>query len=70
MNSIEVEAEKLLHQKQVKTEQIALYRKILKDNSTSDVLIEKRIEYLESLCRGIIKNELNKTYVKKSHARA
>lgn len=37
------------------------YRKVLNDYKTPNNIIEKRIKYLESFCRNIIKIELNKT---------
>lgn len=36
------------------------YRKLLKDTSSMDEEILKRLEYLESLCRVVIKEELNR----------
>lgn len=39
------------------------YRKILGDKETDDEKIKKRIQYLESFCRSIIKSELE-IYVK------
>lgn len=41
------------------------YRLLLNDSRSSDQQIQTRIEYLESLFRNIIKNEI-KTYVEKS----
>lgn len=41
------------------------YRCILGDDSSSDDLIKKRLEYVEVFCRTIIKNEIKK-YVEKS----
>jgi uncharacterized protein YcbK (DUF882 family) len=37
------------------------YRKITNDYKTQDNLIEKRLSYLESFCRNIIRTELNRT---------
>ena len=34
------------------------YRKILDDKDSSDEQITKRIQYIEALCRNIIKQEL------------
>jgi len=34
------------------------YRAILKDHKSTDEQIKKRIEYIEVLCRGIIRQEL------------
>jgi hypothetical protein len=36
------------------------YRKILKDYRSTDEEIKKRLEYLETFCRNIIKQELEK----------
>lgn len=44
------------------------YRKILKDDVSSDEQIQKRLDYLESLCRNVIKSELEK-YLSKSPER-
>lgn len=38
------------------------YRKILNDHTSTDEQIKKRLQYLEGLCRNIIKPELQ-TYV-------
>lgn len=43
---------------------VAEYRKILQDEKTSDGEIKKKIQYLETFCRNIIKVEINE-YVKK-----
>lgn len=37
---------------------VAEYRLILKDNKSSDDLIKKRILFIESFCRTIIKGEI------------
>lgn len=42
---------------------VAEYREILNDYKTDKERIEKRIKFLESFCRNIIKIELNR-YVK------
>ena len=42
---------------------ISEYRRILGDNKSSDEIIQKRITYLEALCRNVIKIEIEK-YVK------
>ena len=34
------------------------YRQILSDQKSTDAQISKRIEYLEALCRNIIRNEI------------
>lgn len=44
------------------------YRKILNDYSTSDNVILKRLDYLDALCRSIIRTELE-NYVSKTHAK-
>lgn len=36
------------------------YRKILKDDVSSDEQIQKRLDYLEALCRNVIEIELEK----------
>ena len=36
------------------------YRGLLKDKQTADYVIQKRIEYLEALCRNVIREELKK----------
>jgi len=36
------------------------YRKIMKDEISSDELILKRIQYLKAFCKNIIKSELEK----------
>jgi hypothetical protein len=36
------------------------YRKLLKDDVSSDEQIQKRLNYLEALCRNVIKIELEK----------
>ncbi len=41
------------------------YRKILSDYKSTDKQIKKRVEYIESLCRNIIKQELQ-NYAKKT----
>jgi len=43
---------------------IAEYRRLLKDDTSTDEQILNRLEYLESFCRNIIRNEI-KTYVSK-----
>ncbi len=52
-----------VHQKEILDNKISRYRKLLCDYNVSDNVIQKRLEYLENLCRSIIKNELQK-YVK------
>jgi hypothetical protein len=42
------------------------YREIMNDKASTDEQIEKRIEYLDSLCRNIIKEELSK-FLTKNH---
>ena len=37
---------------------IAEYRKIMSDEESSDEQILKRLNYLEALCRNVIKSEL------------
>ena len=37
------------------------YRKILNDYKSTDEQIKKRLQYLESFCRNIIRMELEKT---------
>lgn len=39
------------------------YRRILADNVSTDGQIIKRLQYIEALCRNIIRNEVKK-YVK------
>lgn len=34
------------------------YRKIMNDDISTDERVQERINYLEALCRNIIKNEL------------
>ena len=34
------------------------YRKQLKDYETPDEIVQKRLEYLEALCRNLIRQEL------------
>jgi len=34
------------------------YRKVLNDYKSTDEQIKKRIEYIQALCRGIIRQEL------------
>ena len=36
------------------------YRKILKDSKSTDEQIERRLVYLEALCRNVIRQELNR----------
>jgi hypothetical protein len=36
------------------------YRKMLNDNVSTDEQIMRRVEYIESLCRNIIRQELQK----------
>lgn len=36
------------------------YRRILNDQTSSDELVQKRIDYLEAFCRNIIKTEFEK----------
>lgn len=38
------------------------YRKLLNDFTSSSEIIEKRLQYLESFCRNIIRPELQKIY--------
>ena len=38
------------------------YRKILKDDVSTDEQIQKRLDYLEALCRNVIEIELEKYY--------
>jgi DNA mismatch repair ATPase MutS len=38
------------------------YRKLLNDNVSSDEQIQKRLDYLEALCRNVIRIELEKYY--------
>ena len=40
------------------------YRKILNDQTSSDEKIKQRIEYLEALCRNVIKKELEEVFSK------
>lgn len=40
------------------------YRRILSDHKSTDEQITKRIQYIEALCRNIIKQEIE-NYVKK-----
>jgi hypothetical protein len=40
------------------------YREIMNDKASTDEQIEKRIEYLDTLCRNIIKEELSKFLAK------
>jgi len=47
---------------------VAEYRKILKDEVTDEELIKKRINYIEALCRTIIRTEIEK-YVKSKEAK-
>ena len=42
------------------------YRKIMNDEVSTDEQIEKRIEYLDTFCRNIIKEELSK-FLTKNH---
>lgn len=37
---------------------ISEYRKMLKDYTSTDEQIKKRLEYIESLCRNVIRQEL------------
>lgn len=37
------------------------YRELTGDTNTSDKLVIQRIFYIERLCRGVIKQELQKT---------
>lgn len=37
------------------------YRHMLNDHISKDGLIEKRIQFMESLCRNVIRIELSKT---------
>lgn len=39
---------------------IARYRKIMKDETSTDEKILYRIQYLEALCRNVIRQELDK----------
>ena len=39
---------------------ISEYRHILKDQTSSDELIKKRLQYIEAFCRNIIELELKK----------
>ena len=43
---------------------ISDYRKIMGDKISTDKQIEKRILYLDTFCRNIIKAELNKFFAK------
>ena len=47
-----------LRSKEALSSKIREYRKLLNDNTTLDEKIQKRIEYLEALCRNIIRTEL------------
>ncbi len=47
---------------------VSEYRRILNDYSTSDSAILKRLDYLDALCRSIIRTELE-NYVSKTHAK-
>ena len=40
------------------------YRKLLKDDVSSDEQVQKRLDYLEALCRNVIKIELQKHLLK------
>jgi DNA mismatch repair ATPase MutS len=40
------------------------YRKLLNDNVSSDEQIQRRLDYLEALCRNVIRTELEKYYKK------
>ena len=42
------------------------YRKIMGDKISTDKQIEKRIQYLDTFCRNIIKEELSK-FLTKNH---
>ena len=44
---------------------ISEYRRMLNDHTSTDDAITKRLEYIESLCRDIIRREL-KAYVEKT----
>jgi hypothetical protein len=44
--------------------EIKEYRKILNDDFSSDEQIQKRLDYLEALCRNVIKIELEKHFPK------
>ena len=46
---------------------VAEYRKILGDIKSTDVQITRRLQFLESFCRNIIKPELQKIYGKQYH---
>lgn len=43
---------------------ISDYRKIMGDKISTDKQIEKRIQYIDTFCRNIIKDELNKFLAK------
>lgn len=48
---------------------IAEYRKLLNDHTTPDERIQARIEYLVSVCRNIVRTEIE-TYVKSNKDKA
>ena len=45
---------------------IAEYRRIMSDQTSTDEQILRRLEYIESLCRYIIRNEIKEYVSKKS----
>lgn len=57
-----------IEDKKVLDDRINECRKLLNDYSSSDELIKKRLDYLEALCRNIIKNEI-KIYVSNPNKR-
>ena len=41
-------------------QKIKQYRNLIKDNSSPDYIVQRRIEYLENLCRNVIRAEIKK----------